>query len=50
MSDKDAKAMYDMFLANDELKTFMKKATGDWNKDKDTFKKIYNRNQDLLGL
>lgn len=49
MSDKDAKAMYDMFLATDELKTFMKKATGNWDKDKDTFKKIFKRTQDLLG-
>lgn len=46
MNEEMIKAIYDSLLENDELFYGL---TGDWEKDRKRFIKMYKDNQDLIG-
>lgn len=45
---QEARLMYNSFLESGDLKQFIPKASGEWEKDEKLFMKYYNDQQKLL--
>lgn len=45
---KEARLMYDSFLEGGDLKTFLPKATGEWERDEKIFMEYYREQQEIL--
>ena len=48
--DKEAKLQYDAFLETGDLEMLLPGASGEWEKDKKSFVKIYKDYKELLNI
>lgn len=48
MSQVEMKAIYDSLVESGDFKMLFPTLSGDWEKDKESFKKLYNDNQNIL--
>jgi len=48
MPQEEIKPIYDSLLESGDLKTMYSDMTGDWEKDKDKFTRLYSQNEDIL--
>lgn len=48
MSQEEMKAIYDSLIESGDFDMLFPTLTGDWNKDKESFKRLYNDSQSIL--